>query len=87
SGADFWTTVPVERLDVPKIKVTDVPNGARGAGSLVGGVKATFFPVAIALDEIGIPGGAEHARAIHPEAASTSQRAKQFLNLPITRYF
>jgi hypothetical protein len=30
---------------------------------------------------------AEHARAIHPAAASTSQRAKQFLNLPITRYF
>lgn len=49
SGADFWTTVPVERLGVPKIKVTDGPNGARGAGSLVAGVKATCFPVAIAL--------------------------------------
>ena len=49
SGADFWTTVPVERLGVPKIKVTDGPNGARGAGSLVGGVKATCFPTAIAL--------------------------------------
>ncbi|MEH7840244.1 glycoside hydrolase family 3 C-terminal domain-containing protein [Rhizobium laguerreae] len=49
SGADFWTTVPVERLDVPKIKVTDGPNGARGAGSLVAGVRATCFPVAIAL--------------------------------------
>ncbi|MGG7576747.1 glycoside hydrolase family 3 C-terminal domain-containing protein [Rhizobium sp. Nf11,1] len=49
SGSDFWTTVPVERLGVPKIKVTDGPNGARGAGSLVAGVKATCFPVAIAL--------------------------------------
>lgn len=49
SGADFWTTVPVERLGVPKIKVTDGPNGARGAGSLVAGVKAACFPVAIAL--------------------------------------
>ncbi|AGS26069.1 glycoside hydrolase family 3 C-terminal domain-containing protein [Rhizobium etli] len=49
SGADFWTTVPVGRLGVPKIKVTDGPNGARGAGSLVAGVKATCFPVAIAL--------------------------------------
>ncbi|PDT26759.1 glycosyl hydrolase [Rhizobium sp. L9] len=49
SGADFWTTVPVERLGVPMIKVTDGPNGARGAGSLVAGVKATCFPVAIAL--------------------------------------
>ncbi|MCM2441103.1 beta-glucosidase [Agrobacterium vitis] len=49
SGADFWTTVPVERLGIPKIKVTDGPNGARGGGSLVGGVKATCYPVAIAL--------------------------------------
>ncbi|MBY3583015.1 glycoside hydrolase family 3 C-terminal domain-containing protein [Rhizobium bangladeshense] len=49
SGADFWTTVPIERLGVPKIKVTDGPNGARGAGSLVAGVKATCFPVGIAL--------------------------------------
>lgn len=49
SGADFWTTVPVERLGVPKIKVTDGPNGARGGGSLVGGVKSACFPVAIAL--------------------------------------
>ncbi|NTE87993.1 glycoside hydrolase family 3 C-terminal domain-containing protein [Agrobacterium rubi] len=49
AGADFWTTIPVERLGVPKIKVTDGPNGARGAGSLVAGVKATCFPVAIAL--------------------------------------
>ncbi|MFT4184618.1 MAG: glycoside hydrolase family 3 C-terminal domain-containing protein [Rhizobium sp.] len=49
SGADFWTTVPVGRLGVPKIKVTDGPNGARGGGSLVGGVKSACFPVAIAL--------------------------------------
>jgi beta-glucosidase len=49
SGDDFWTTVPVERLGVPKVKVTDGPNGARGAGSLVGGVEAACFPVAISL--------------------------------------
>lgn len=49
SGADFWTTVPVERLGIPKIKVTDGPNGARGGGSLVGGVKSACFPAAIAL--------------------------------------
>ncbi|MBB6486752.1 glycoside hydrolase family 3 C-terminal domain-containing protein [Rhizobium lusitanum] len=49
SGADFWTTVPVERLGIPKIKVTDGPNGARGAGSLVAGVHSACFPVAIAL--------------------------------------
>lgn len=49
SGADFWTTNAVERLGVPKIKVSDGPNGARGGGSLVGGVKANCFPCGIAL--------------------------------------
>lgn len=49
AGVDLWTTAPVPRLGVPAIKVTDGPNGARGAGSLVGGVKAASFPVGIAL--------------------------------------
>ena len=49
AGADFWTTVPIDRLGVPKIKVSDGPNGARGGGSLVGGVKSACFPVAISL--------------------------------------
>jgi beta-glucosidase len=49
AGADFWTTVPIARLGIPAIKVTDGPNGARGGGSLVGGVKAASFPVGIAL--------------------------------------
>ncbi|KAK4685009.1 beta-glucosidase, partial [Tremellales sp. Uapishka_1] len=30
AGADFWKTVPVPRLNIPEIKVTDGPNGARG---------------------------------------------------------
>ena len=47
AGADFWTTVPVARLGIPAIKVSDGPNGARGGGSLVGGVRAASFPVAI----------------------------------------
>lgn len=49
AGADFWTTVPIDRLGIPKIKVTDGPNGARGGGSLVGGVKSACFPAAITL--------------------------------------
>ena len=49
AGADFWTTVPIERLNIPAIKVTDGPNGARGGGSLVGGVKSACFPCGISL--------------------------------------
>lgn len=49
AGADFWTTVPIPRLGIPAIKVSDGPNGARGGGSLIGGVKAASFPVGIAL--------------------------------------
>ena len=32
AGKDFWTTVPIERLGIPSIKVSDGPNGARGGG-------------------------------------------------------
>ena len=49
AGRDSWTTTPVERLGIPSIKLTDGPNGARGGGALVGGVKAAAFPVGIAL--------------------------------------
>ena len=49
SGADFWSLAGIERLGVQKLRVTDGPNGARGGGSLVGGVKSAAFPVGIAL--------------------------------------
>ena len=38
AGRDSWTTVPIERLGIPSIKVSDGPNGARGGGAFVGGV-------------------------------------------------
>jgi beta-glucosidase len=49
AGKDFWTTVPIERLRIPSIKVSDGPNGARGGGAFVGGISAAAFPVGIAL--------------------------------------
>lgn len=48
-GADMWHTMPVERLGIPAIKVTDGPNGARGSGNFTSGVKAACFPAGISL--------------------------------------
>jgi beta-glucosidase len=49
AGEDFWSTPAIPRLGIGKLRVTDGPNGARGSGSLVGGVKSACFPCAIAL--------------------------------------
>ena len=43
AGADFWHTVPVKRLDIPVIKMTDGPIGARG-GDFTSGVTLACFP-------------------------------------------
>ena len=49
SGEDFWSLPAIARLGIGKLRVTDGPNGARGGGSLIGGVKSASFPVGIAL--------------------------------------
>jgi beta-glucosidase len=49
SGEDFWSLPSIPRLGLGKLRVTDGPNGARGGGSLIGGVKSASFPVGIAL--------------------------------------
>src|SRR2546426_12123531 len=49
AGTNDWYTVPVERLGIPSLKMTDGPNGARGAGGFTGGVKAACFPAEISL--------------------------------------
>ncbi|WP_127995701.1 beta-glucosidase [Piscinibacter defluvii] len=48
AGADFWHTVPIPRLAVPSVKVSDGPNGARG-GIFKDGPSTACFPVGIAL--------------------------------------
>ena len=48
AGADQWTTVPIARLGIPAIKVTDGPNGARGARP-IGGPTSACFPAGVAL--------------------------------------
>lgn len=75
AGADFWTTVPIPRLGIPAIKVTDGPNGARGGGSLVGSVKAASFPVGIALAATWNPRLVEEiGQALAEEALSKGAR-------------
>ncbi len=49
AGTNMWYTVPIDRLGIPSLKMTDGPNGARGAGSLTGGVKTTCFPAGVSL--------------------------------------
>ncbi len=48
AGADLWYTVPVPRLGIPALKVTDGPNGARGSeGSMA--PRSACFPIGTAL--------------------------------------
>jgi beta-glucosidase len=49
AGADTWTTVPIPRLGIPALKVSDGPAGARGGGALVGSTPTAAFPVGISL--------------------------------------
>src|SRR3954452_23193895 len=50
AGADFWTTVPIPRLDLPSVTVTDGPNGARGSALLgFGAVSSVCAPCGSAL--------------------------------------
>lgn len=63
SGADFWSVPGVERLGVGPLVVTDGPNGARGGGSLVGGLRAACFPCGIALGATWDPGLVEEVGA------------------------
>jgi beta-glucosidase len=75
AGADSWTTVPIARLGIPAIKVTDGPNGARGSGSLVGGVPTACFPVGISLASAWDPALVEQVgQALGQEALSKGAR-------------
>ncbi len=48
AGRNLWETVPIERLGLPALKVSDGPNGARGADANYGPT-STSFPVGAAM--------------------------------------
>ncbi len=75
AGESFWLTVPIERLGIPAIKVSDGPNGVRGSGALVGGVPAASFPVGISLSATWNTALVEQiAQALTEEAHSKGAR-------------
>lgn len=48
AGAAMWSNAPIPRLGIPRFRVTDGPNGARGGG-LPYSTPATCFPAGVAL--------------------------------------
>lgn len=49
TGGDMWHTRGIERLGIPKLKVTDGPNGARGDGLMGTGSHTACIPSGAAL--------------------------------------
>ncbi|PVH84990.1 glycoside hydrolase family 3 protein [Cadophora sp. DSE1049] len=48
AGANVWETVPIERLNIPSLRVTDGPNGARGS-QFFDGTTAACFPACVSI--------------------------------------
>jgi beta-glucosidase len=48
AGADMWHTVPVDRLGIPAIQLSDGPNGVRGSDDNIGDT-SICFPVGVAM--------------------------------------
>lgn len=47
-GASFWETASIERLNIPRMKLTDGPSGGCGE-HLNSGVKSACFPAGVTL--------------------------------------
>jgi beta-glucosidase len=70
AGASTWATVPVERLGIPAIKVSDGPNGARG-DVFGAGKTAAAFPAGISLAATWNPALVEQIGQALAEEAQT----------------
>jgi beta-glucosidase-like glycosyl hydrolase len=54
AGTNMWYTVPIERLGIPSLKMTDGPNGARGYGMAAS--ESSYLLTKILRDEWGFDG-------------------------------
>jgi len=69
AGADLWHTVPVKRLGIPSIKLSDGPVGVRGSqGS--SSPRSTCFPAPVAL------GATWNTKLIEPVGRALGEEAK-----------
>jgi beta-glucosidase len=72
AGHDGWSTVPVERLGIPGLRMTDGPNGARGSSLLgIGAVTAACVPCGSALGATWDPDVVERVGVLIGEEART----------------
>lgn len=70
AGRDLWSTVPIERLGVPSVRLTDGPNGVRGFDDRHGPTVMSY-PVGVAMGATFHPDLIrEVGRALGAEAAA-----------------
>ncbi|GCE23401.1 glycoside hydrolase family 3 C-terminal domain-containing protein [Dictyobacter kobayashii] len=79
AGASMWNTIPIERLGIPSLKVSDGPNGARGESNPIqrddAGVTSACFPAGISLAATWNPALIERiGQALGQEAKSKGAR-------------
>ncbi len=79
AGVDMWRTPGVPRLDVPGLKVTDGPHGARGE-SFVGAQTAVAFPSGTAMGATWDPELIEEVGGVLAE--ETRSKGAQILLAP-----
>ncbi|MGH8564885.1 MAG: beta-glucosidase H [Gammaproteobacteria bacterium] len=72
AGEDLWSTVPIDRLGIPKVRMSDGPNGARGSALLgAGPASAACTPCGSALGATWNPALVERVGAMVGEEART----------------
>ncbi|HEV2370246.1 MAG TPA: glycoside hydrolase family 3 N-terminal domain-containing protein, partial [Acidimicrobiales bacterium] len=67
----MWSTVPVPRLGIPRVRVTDGPNGARGSSMGSAGPTSVCVPCGSALGATWDPALMERVGALLGEEART----------------